>query len=491
VRSLSIRVRLLLWHSGLIAVILTVFGIVVLSLQARWGRAQFDAELLSISATLAHVMNEELEESRSFTRAIAETRSTVDIPGKTTAILDANGRVLSAQWRAFPYRDAALRQFEGTDQQFATITSGPTVWRLVMVRRPTPVGDFRVLVAGTRDQLALQQQWLSRMLLIATPIAVLLASGICWWVASSALRPLTAMATEAEAITARSLDRRLSIEAAGDETGQLARSFNRLLDRLAAALNTERQFMADASHELRTPVSVVRTAAEVTLGRPGRDEAYYRDVLTIVNEQSVRLGRIVEDMLELARADAGGYPVTMRPLDLGEVVAESVRGASLVAAATGVRLGFASQDEVAVVGDDGLLRQMITNLLHNAIEYTPAGGLVDVMLEVEGRNITIAVADTGCGIPEADRERVFGRFVRLDPARTSNSGAGLGLPIARWIAEMHDGTLTLEGNAAGGCTFIVRLPIAEEAPDATMRNDKRPIGQDGTGGRTINRAITA
>jgi two-component system OmpR family sensor kinase len=464
-RRLSIRARLLLWHSSLIALILVVFSVGVLWLQARWGRAQFDAELASINTTLSRMMGEELKESGSFAHAIAETRSSIDVPGKTTAILDGDGRVLAAHWHGFPDRAGVLPGFD-RDEQFATIADGPNTWRVFLARRSSPTGDFRVLVAGTLDQLAREQQRLSRMLMMATPAAVLLASGICWWVASSALRPLTAMAAEAEAITARSLDRRLSVEAAGDETGQLARSFNRLLDRLGAALHAERQFMADASHELRTPVSVVRTAAEVSLGRPGRDESYYRDVLTIVNEQSVRLGRIVEDMLALARADAGGYPMSAHPLDLGEVVAESVRAASLMAAWAGVRLSGASGDEVAAVGDDGLLRQLMTNLLHNAIEYTPGGGRVEVSLTVDGRDVTIAVADTGVGIPEADRERVFGRFVRLDPARAGNSGAGLGLPIARWIAEMHHGTLTLESNADGGCTFVARLPIARDRPSS-------------------------
>jgi two-component system sensor histidine kinase VicK len=137
-----------------------------------------------------------------------------------------------------------------------------------------------------------------------------------------------------------------------------------------------------------------------------------------------------------------------------------------MAAWAGVRLSSASGDEVAAVGDDGLLRQLMTNLLHNAIEYTPGGGRVEVSLTVNGRDVTIAVADTGVGIPEADRERVFGRFVRLDPARAGNSGAGLGLPIARWIAEMHHGTLTLESNADGGCTFVARLPIARDGPSS-------------------------
>ena len=117
-----------------------------------------------------------------------------------------------------------------------------------------------------------------------------------------------------------------------------------------------------------------------------------------------------------------------------------------------------------MIGDDGLLRQLVTNLLDNAVQYTPRGGSVTVALEADMIHATITVSDTGCGIPAADRERVFDRFVRLDPARTSTSGAGLGLPIARWIAEQHDGKLILEQRAAGGCVFTVRMPTRPRPP---------------------------
>ena len=218
--------------------------------------------------------------------------------------------------------------------------------------------------------------------------------------------------------------------------------------------------MADASHELRTPVSVIQTAAEVTLERQAREDWEYREALTIVNEQSTRLSRMVEDMFVLARADAGGYRLTRRPLYVDEIVAECVRAVSVVAATRDIQLTTTLESDVSVNADDGLLRQLVTNLLDNAVQYTPPGGVSDSHRLERCR----LVRPSRCLTPDrafapADRERVFERFVRLDPARSATSGAGLGLPIARWIAEQHDGTLTVEQNAAGGCLFVVRLPV--------------------------------
>jgi two-component system OmpR family sensor kinase len=267
------------------------------------------------------------------------------------------------------------------------------------------------------------------------------------------------MATQAEAITVRSAGWRLDAPTEADELGQLARAFNRLLGRLETASRTQREFMADASHELRTPVSVIQTAAEVTLERLVRDDGEYREALTIVSEQATRLSRMVEDMFVLARADAGGYPLTRRLLYVDEIVAECVRAVSVVAATRDIQLTTALQSDASVTADDGLLRQLVTNLLDNAVRHTPPGGSVTIALNCDAGSAIITVADTGPGIPIADRDRVFERFVRLDPARSATSGAGLGLPIARWIAEQHGGSLTLEENTAGGSLFIVRLPM--------------------------------
>jgi heavy metal sensor kinase len=329
-------------------------------------------------------------------------------------------------------------------------------------RQLSSAGEYGILVAGPLDQLDRQQYLLARVLVVATPLMVLATAGLSWWVASSALRPVTAMAAQAEAITVHSPDWRLDAPSVTDELGQLARAFNRLLGRLAASSETQRQFMADASHELRTPVSVIQTAAEVTLDREIRESSEYRDALTIVNEQSARLSRMVEDMFVLARADVRGCRVSVRPVYVDELVEECVRAAAVVATTKDIRITIDVQPDVALRADDELLRQLVTNLLENAVQYTPAGGSISVTVERDAGSVRIAVSDTGPGIPAADRERVFERFVRLDPARATTSGAGLGLPIARWIAAQHGGTLTVEANAAGGCEFVVRLPLIRD-----------------------------
>jgi len=230
-----------------------------------------------------------------------------------------------------------------------------------------------------------------------------------------------------------------------------------MIARLDAALRAQRQFMADASHELRTPVSVVRTAADVTLGRDRRTEAEYREALEIVAAQGRQLGHLVDDLIVLARADAGGCP--LRPVDLylDELVDECRRGVDLLAAARGVTVRTRAAGEIPIRGDEDLLRRMITNLLQNAVQHTPESGAVTVEAGAADGLATIRVSDAGAGIAQADRERIFDRFVQLDPARRAQ-GTGLGLPIARWIAEAHGGTLTLAESGPRGSTFAVALP---------------------------------
>jgi signal transduction histidine kinase len=244
----------------------------------------------------------------------------------------------------------------------------------------------------------------------------------------------------------------------GDELGQFARAFNGLLARLRDTLRVQRQFMADASHELRTPVSIVQSAADVTLARDTRSETDYRDALAIVAGESRRLGRLVDDMLVLARADAGGYPLRLEHLYLDELAADCRRTVEVLARDRGVTVDASGAVDVPFRGDEALLRRMILNLLQNAVAYTRPGSRVIVDVAPARDAVRIRVRDEGAGIPAADRARIFDRFVQLDIARRT-AGAGLGLPIARWIAEAHGGTLELEESGHAGSTFCVSLPL--------------------------------
>ncbi len=213
-----------------------------------------------------------------------------------------------------------------------------------------------------------------------------------------------------------------------------------------------------ASLSARPITSIVRATAEVTLSREHRDEAEYREALAIVGGQARRLGHLVEDMLVLARADAGGYP--LRPVDLylDEVVEECRRAVDVLAIERGVTIRAERSPEIPFRGDEDLLRQLVLNVLQNAVQHTPSGGSVAIDLHRDAGAVIVRVSDSGPGIPADDRHRIFDRFVQLDPSRRAE-GTGLGLPIARWIAEAHRGTLVLERSGPDGTTFCVSLPM--------------------------------
>lgn len=466
---LSIRWRLSLWVVALMTTALAAFGAGVLWLHARWSRAECDEGLGSVAATAAGMIAEEFAENGTLTRAVNEVRESLDVPGLATAVFDAQGHPIAAHWHGFDSSRVADPERVSDRSIFHTIAMAGPTWRVLLQPEMTPSGPYVLLVARPIDDIVREQSVLARVLLLAGVTVVLLAGGVSWWVASSALRPLTVMANQAEAITSDTADWRLDEGTAADEVGRLARSFNALLARLARSAETQRDFMADASHELRTPVSVIKNAADVTLDRHTRHEKEYREALTIIKEQSRRLTRLVEDMFVLARADADGPKVTLRLIDLSALVADCTRAAAVIAAAKGIHLSTQIASKQMVVGSDDLLRRLLMNLLDNALQYTPAG-TVDVRVAGTPSRVSIAVADTGPGIPVQERERIFERFVRLDAARTA-AGAGLGLPIARWIARIHGGTLTVRERDGGGSVFTFEMTAATEARAAAEEAD--------------------
>jgi signal transduction histidine kinase len=247
---------------------------------------------------------------------------------------------------------------------------------------------------------------------------------------------------------------------------------NDLLDRLERSFEQQRRFMADASHELRTPTAIVRTESEVTLSRPHRTEGEYRASMNIVQDAARRLTRIVDDIFLLARADAGHLVMNTGPLYLDELVRDTVQSVRPIADGHGVRIDIIETAESPLVGDTDLLGRLVLNLLDNAIKYSPDGSAIEVALEARDNTYDLSVVDHGEGIPAEAAEQIFQRFYRVDTARsrhdrTLTSGAGLGLSICRRIAEMHDGTVILASSRPGRTEFRVSLPAAQSPAPVT------------------------
>jgi heavy metal sensor kinase len=438
----------------LLVLTVAVFSVAVLWLHWRLILEQFDEGLGSITATGVNVVEEEIGEVHDLGRAARAMAAVVHPADFVVQVLDGSGSPLLNVSPPLPL-PADVGSPEFTRATRTLVATDGHQWRVTVRGRTVERFRYLVAVGAPLDEAAEQWRTLVRACLIGIPLALVFAAAGGLWLGRAGLRPLTSMAAEAHAITATTPDARLTVPEAA-ELEQLARSFNTVLDRLGSALSTQRRFMADASHELRTPISIIRTAADVTLTRAGRDEGEYREALAAVSQQASRLTRLVDDMLVLARADGGGYPVVLASVNLTTLVSECVRELQPHADDKGITV-HASLEPVVLKGDDALLRRMFSNLLGNALRYTPRGGSIDVSLtKVEGE-VVLRVADTGPGIPAVDRERVFERFVRLDPARGAG-GAGLGLAIARWVAEAHNGRVRIVSSEPTGSVFAVSLP---------------------------------
>jgi heavy metal sensor kinase len=309
------------------------------------------------------------------------------------------------------------------------------------------------------DEVAADLALLRRVMLLALPLAIALAGIGGYWLTRRNLAPLAFMAAQARRITHSNLDTRLDAgAAAAEELAVLSSSFNELLSRLDQSFDHMRRFVADASHELRTPISIIRGEADVALAHE-RGAAEYKQALALVLDESRRLSRLVDDLLNLARADAGRVKLRVEEFYLNDLLAECCRSAQTLAGPRGIALQCSPHDDLAFRGDEELVRRMVMNLIDNAIRYTPAGGNVTVSLDSRGGDIAIRVADTGTGIAPGIVPHVFERFYRGDKARSRQDGGfGLGLAIVKWVAESHNGKVDLSSTPGAGSTFTVTLP---------------------------------
>jgi two-component system, OmpR family, sensor kinase len=466
----TVRGRLTLWYVSALALILVVFGVAVYVMLSRALHRRVDEALRSTIEISITSLTHDTQEGQSSQSAAQSTTAELSHPQQAMMIFDGAGRLLAEH----PYEEDLhirlpdLGAIPDDDVYLYTVTEETDAddhHRLAVRRVRIPPADTPYIILASQPLEAVEDEMesLREILYFATPATLLLAGLGGWFLARQGFAPVAAMARRARQIGAGSLDWQLPVANPRDELGQLATAFNELLSRLDSAFDEQRRFMADASHELRTPLTVMSTAAGVTLKKEHRGEEEYREALQMVAEQTRRLSRIVKDMFILARADAGRYPLQKRTLYLNDLLGEVARAGSMLASDKNISVEFTSLPEAAFHGDEDLLRQMVLNLVDNAVKFTPAGGVVRLGLTRQADEYLLSVSDTGPGIPAEAQAHVFERFYRADKARSraEDGGAGLGLAIAMWIAQAHDGNLDLAASDQNGTTFIARLPAAD------------------------------
>jgi heavy metal sensor kinase len=320
--------------------------------------------------------------------------------------------------------------------------------------------QYRVLVATPMDATETTLRRVRMLLLWSTPVVLLFASLGGYWISRRALAPVDEITRAARLIGIQSLSQRLIVPATGDEIQRLSETWNEMLVRLEAAVKRLSQFTADASHELRTPIALIRTTAELTLRRERSPETY-REALSQVVLESERTTRLVEDLLLLARADAGLPSLPLERLELTPLVRDVCQQGQVLAEARQLQISTEIPDEpVYVEANDPALRRMLLLLVDNAVKYTPSGGHITLSVDRGPSGPTVAVRDTGIGIPETALPHVFERFYRVDESRNRDAGGtGLGLSIAKWIAERHHASLEAESVIGEGSVFRIRFPL--------------------------------
>jgi signal transduction histidine kinase len=276
------------------------------------------------------------------------------------------------------------------------------------------------------------------------------------------LKPVDRITSTVQSISIGSLSERLPVEATGDELQRLAETCNAMLARLESSVDRIRQFTADASHELRAPLSFTRTVAEVALRNPHVD-AESRQAFEEIVEEGAKAAVLLGDMLTLARADSNSVDVVWERVDLAHIVENVIEKVRPLADERQLALSVSldSEQGVNVMGDFPSLRRLLWILLDNALKYTPAPGRIEVTLSASNTEATVLVSDSGIGIAQGDLPFIFDRFYRADPSRSQVEGSGLGLAIAKWIAEMHNGNLSAISKTNGGATFRIVLPLCQ------------------------------
>jgi len=458
-KRLSIGVRLTLWYLAIFALGQAVFGVGMWVVLRNHLYDLADDSLESQIEDLKNFMASQKKDA-----SLAKLQEEVN----ETYVLEHSGDYLEmyAENGALLYRSTFLQSHSvklnagpGDEPSFRNLRIAGRPFRFTVQTLSVNNHTYTVTIGVQTDDVVETLTMFQTYLLLLAPLILLVAAGGGYWLSRRALSPVDALVRTAREIGGANLSGRVEKVHTGDELQRLSDTLNEMLDRIETAFLRITQFTADASHELRTPISLIRTEAELALRR-SRGEAEYKESLRHILLESERTTALIEQLLSLARADSGREALHMQPVNLRDTLGGVVEGWQQVATIRNLEFSASFDDRDAyVVGDEMALRRVVSILLDNAFKYTPAPGSVHLTLERNNESVVLKVRDSGVGIAQEDQGKIFERFYRVDKARSrSQGGAGLGLSIAQWIVNQHRGSIQVESQPGQGSTFRVELP---------------------------------
>ena len=462
--NFPIKWKLTIWYGGILALILLIFSSGVYIYFKNSLEKSIDVKIKSIAEVLASSMTEEHSGNvfGNFERYLENVLGKKP-KGKFIQIIDSSGKI-GAKMNDIE-TDAIPTRFNTTERAlkgeivYETIEDANP--RLRMITMPILDNKKITSIVQVGSSLADFDETMRKLLIIMvisipTSISVTIIMG--YFMAKKTLRPVDQIRRAAVKISSSNLDERIDIKGRKDELGRLAETFNAMIARLKDSFQRINQFSIDVSHELKTPLTILKGETEVVL-RKDRDNEEYRNLLQSNLEEIDRMARIIDDLLLLSKADRKDMKLNIGNISLRDLVADVCVNMKIVADKKEIVLVVDELADVRLIGDELKLRRMLWNIMENGIKYTPKGGVVTVSSYINNGFVCVNVTDNGMGISGDDIKYIFDRFYRADRSRKRESGSGLGLSISKWIAEAHKGAIEVTSQLSKGSQFLIKLPI--------------------------------
>ncbi len=452
-------------YGGILLLVLTAFGSGVYIYFKNSLQRSIDTKIRSIAEVISSSITDSHDPTvfGNFERYLENVLGRKP-KGKFIQIMDRSGRIGAKM------SDIETQTLPTSFSTLEAATQGETVYETIESAKPRlrmityPIVDNKkvtslVQVGTSLEDFDETMKRLLIILIIGIPSSIGGTIAIGYYMAKKALKPVDQIRRAAVKISSSNLDERIDVGRRKDELGRLAHTFNEMIARLKDAFQRINQFSIDVSHELKTPLTILKGETEVALRKP-RESSAYQQLLTSNLEEINQMARSIDDLLLLAKADTGETQLKVDEIDVKDLILEVYSSMSILAEKKNIELTVGELHETRLSGDELKLRRMLWNVVENGIKYTQPGGKVAISSIRENGSIRINVKDTGIGISEKDVKYVFDRFYRAGGARNRESGSGLGLSISKWIAEAHKGTIEVESNASSGTVFSIKLPLA-------------------------------